>query len=520
MPIVGHEVRVDPDGCKIFEVELGPAALETTRAIRPRNSEDVEADVRAEPGLLRVRSLLRVSIVRVHQERGTEDVGAHHRKPVSVAVPVPRVAASTDGPPDPGVAEDRWHVGAIVQKAEGPGHVQLGIDVEIDLRIHLVTVERERGGHEIIASLPVKVVGGDEARDLPGNRIHPRRRNDVEAVRVRRGVAERVVRVAGEYLELRAARAIRVTGERIVNRIRRPLQIPPQHCRQRNRDRPVHVLVVADRLIADEVKDLVLLNRPSDGAAELVVTHLRLVAGVQRSIVEPHRPGFQVLVGEILEARSVKGIGSALGRHVDRGAAGEALLGVHAVGHDVHFLDRFERRDIGDDVRQLDVRGADAVDPRVVLIVAGPVDAELERARGVGRDGVRIDRRREPGQHPVDLLVVPAERHRQVGQVLRLEALVHLRGVRLQDRRFSADRDVVAHGADLEHHIDPRDGVDADRNFGLLERLEALLSGFEAVDAGRQIGEVVSAPFVGHCLANETSALIGGDHRGARHDGA
>ena len=63
--------------------------------------------------------------------------------------------------------------------------------------------------------------------------------------------------------------------------------------------------MVADGLVADEVERLVLLDRPADGPAELVVALLRLVAGVQRRVVEPHRPGFQMLVREIFEARSV-----------------------------------------------------------------------------------------------------------------------------------------------------------------------------------------------------------------------
>ena len=93
-----------------------------------------------------------------------------------------------------------------------------------------------------------------------------------------------------------------------------------------------------------------------------------------------------MLVGVMLERRSVDGVGSAPGLHVDGRPAGEALFRIHAVGDDVDLLDRLEGRDVGDHVRELDVGGADAVDARVVLIVARPVDRELERPRRVGGD--------------------------------------------------------------------------------------------------------------------------------------
>ena len=124
-----------------------------------------------------------------------------------------------------------------------------------------------------------------------------------------------------------------------------------------------------------------------------------------------------MLVREIFEPRSVNGIRSAARLHVDGRPAGEPLLRVKAVGDDVDFLNRLEGRDVGDDVRQLNVRGADAVNPRVVLIVARAVDREFQRSRRVARDRMRIGRRGETRQHAVDLLVVAAERNGQVRQL-------------------------------------------------------------------------------------------------------
>ena len=122
-------------------------------------------------------------------------------------------------------------------------------------------------------------------------------------------------------------------------------------------------------------------------------------------------------------------------------------------------------------------------------VVARPVDRELQRPRRVGGDRVRVGGRREAGQHPVHLLIVPAQRHGQVLQFRRDQARVHLGRVGLQLRRLGIDGDRVAHRADFERHVDARDAVDADGHFGLLERLEALLADLQTVDAGRQIAE-------------------------------
>src|SRR6478609_9014708 len=101
--------------------------------------------------------------------------------------------------------------------------------------------------------------------------------------------------------------------------------------------------MVPRALVADEEEGLVLRDRAAGGPAELVVAGLGLLAGVQRGVTEPHRPGLQVLVAEALETGSVECIGAALGPQVDRGSAGQPLLGAHAAGDDVDLLDRVER---------------------------------------------------------------------------------------------------------------------------------------------------------------------------------
>ena len=172
------------------------------------------------------------------------------------------------------------------------------------------------------------------------------------------------------------------------------------------------------------------------------------------------------------------------------------------------------------DVWQLDIGGADAVDPRVVLIVAGAVDRKFQRSCRVGRDRMRIGRRCKAGQHPVDLLIISAERHGQVRQLLAEQIRVHFGRFRLQRRCFGAHGDVVSHRADLHRHVDARHRVDVDRDLRLLERSEPLLRGLQAVGAGGQVDQVEVPDAVGHRLAFESGVVVGDEHRGAGHSGA
>src|SRR5207253_87628 len=131
-----------------------------------------------------------------------------------------------------------------------------------------------------------------------------------------------------------------------------------------------YVAVIGTAFIADKIEELVLLDRPADRAAKLVIYEhrfLRLTRG------NGFRPRFQVLVAVVFEGRTVYLIRTALDLHVDRSASGQALLRVEAAGDYVDFLDRLERRNIGNDVRQLHGSGAHAVDACIVLIVAGAV---------------------------------------------------------------------------------------------------------------------------------------------------
>ena len=274
--------------------------------------------------------------------------------------------------------------------------------------------------------------------------------------------------------------------------------------------------MIARPFVTRKIKDLVLFDRPADGAAVLVVDQLRFVAGIQGGIVEHHGPRLQVLVGVIFKRRSMHLVRSALGLDVDGGATRQALLGVETVRDNVDLLDRFEGRDVGDHMRELDMRGTDAVDARVVLVVACSIDRELQRPRRVGRDRVRIRRRRDAGQQSKNLLVVPAQRHRKILQFIGGDRNVHLRRVCLQGRRLRRHRDRFVRCADLQGNIHSRHVVEADGNVRLVEGLEARLADVQVVGPGRKVGKPVTTRLIGDGLASQVGSLVGNGDGGPR----
>ena len=94
---------------------------------------------------------------------------------------------------------------------------------------------------------------------------------------------------------------------------------------------------------------------------------------------------------------------------------------------------------------------------------------------------------------------------------------MHFGGFRLEAWRLGLHRDGVANGADLERDVDARRAVDRDGDLGLLERLESLLAGFEAVDAGREVADIEMAGLIREGLAFLIRVLVGDHDGGAGH---
>ena len=111
-----------------------------------------------------------------------------------------------------------------------------------------------------------------------------------------------------------------------------------------------------------EEEQLVLLDRPAERAAELVLDVLGDFRPDEEVVPRPQRA-----VGVEPVAGAMEGVGARLDRDAHGGAARHALLGVEAVGDDVDGLHRFGRRHVGHDVRQPGVAHRRAVEPRVVV---------------------------------------------------------------------------------------------------------------------------------------------------------
>ena len=183
-----------------------------------------------------------------------------------------------------------------------------------------------------------------------------------------------------------------------------------------------------------EEEQLVLLDRPADGAAEVVV-----VDGGHRGLEEV--AGVEIAVLHELVEGAVELVGSRLQDHVsDRAGAASQIHGVVA-GGDVHRLNRFERRD-----QDLQQAGAlvvvDAFDLVVIRHARGPVDFGLQRVRGVKELGVLLRWRRRAGhQGQQGLIIAVADQNRQLRHYHRVDIAAGVGAVRLQLRWRAGDLD-------------------------------------------------------------------------------
>ena len=282
-----------------------------------------------------------------------------------------------------------------------------------------------------------------------------------------------------------AAAAVGRAGERVVDRRRRGREIAAPHRRRGHRAEARGDLLVVGALVAAEEERRVADDRPADRAAELVLPRLRLgVAGRQEI-----RPRLQPLVVVIAEGRAVQLVAAALDAHVRRHAAGQAVVGVEAAGDDADRLDRLERRDVGGHVRQPQVVRDRAFDADGVGVLGGAAGAEDQAAGGVDRDRVHVLRRRHARDHHEQVLVVAADRHRQVRELLRRDLRAHVGAIGLQDLPLGADGDRVGERADDEHRADARHVVLRDGDAGGDRFLEAGQAHRDGEGAGRHGGE-------------------------------
>ena len=188
--------------------------------------------------------------------------------------------------------------------------------------------------------------------------------------------------------------------------------------------------------MAAEEKQLVFQYWPAKRTSPLVLIELGLLGiGIE------HIPRLEGAVTVVFEERPVEVVGAGFREHVDGRASSHACLGVHAVGHDVDGLDRFERRAVGDEARKPDERVAGAVDPGIVSLVALPADGSRQRLLRIGGQGMGGRGRRDAGHESQQCRVVPYAGHRQVVDLLRVDLAANLRPIGLKRHRRGGNGD-------------------------------------------------------------------------------
>src|SRR5690349_5551681 len=97
---------------------------------------------------------------------------------------VPWIAAATNRTTHQFISKNRWDTGLVVEDAKCTHQIELGRDVEVDLRIHLVAVEGKRCRDVVVVPRTRQVRIRNERRHLARDRIHSGSRKDVPTLRV------------------------------------------------------------------------------------------------------------------------------------------------------------------------------------------------------------------------------------------------------------------------------------------------------------------------------------------------
>ena len=193
------------------------------------------------------------------------------------------------------------------------------------------------------------------------------------------------------------------------------------------------------------------------------------------------------------EQRAAELVGPALHLEVDRRAAGQPLIGVEAARHDADGFDRLEPGHVRRHVRQPDVRRRRPFDAHGVRVPRRAVHVELQRARRVGGDRVRVRRRREAWNGDEEVLIVAVRRHGQLFERSRGQLRLDLGAIRLQRGGLRAHVDRLARGVDLQLRVDAHDVADAERDVAAGDRLESAQADGHGVGAARQRGKTVDS---------------------------
>ena len=397
----------------------------------------------------------------------------------------------------------------LVGGAEVVGVGLVGLVVEIEARdgVRVAQLVRHLGRVELLELVldqrRARVVGrAVRALDVGERQVLQHRRG-------RRVDAAGRDPVAGERL---AGQRI-VDGHERAGGVGRLREVAGAFERRRHRDAGVARLDVVVALGREPEERAVAEHRPADGAAAEVVRAVRLAEpGLLAEVVvglAPDRAGLH-------EAGAVQAVGAGPQRRVEHAAAGAAHLGIVGVDLHLHVLERLDARVGGGAVAQ--VGDGDAVE-RVVVATAGA--AAERQQRGVGLVLLAVELGVAGGDH---------RRHRRADQeggasggrqrlhVGLVEDRADRRVRSLDPGRLAGDVHRLLEAADLELHVQRQELLRADLHAALGHGLEARHRDLDAVQARREVRQVVLASRVGHRRSRDVGLLVDRRHFGARHD--
>ncbi len=268
-------------------------------------------------------------------------------------------------------------------------------------------------------------------------------------------------------------------------------------------------LVAPVPLVGHEEVGLVLLDRPAQGAAELLLAEVRLRR--VRLLLEVG-PGVQALVAGEEERAAVELVRPALGDHVDDAAHRAAVLRAVALGGDLVLLDGV--------VAELLEEPAN--DP---VVVVAAVHVDDHRAAGgatvadpahLGLGGVVVVRGTRAGDEQREVLELPPVEGDVLDHLLR-DHLADVGSGRLNQRRLAHDLDGLGDRSHLHGEVDGHGVADPDLHSLRDLRREAGQRRGHVVGAGREGGNAVGAGRADDRGAGEAGGGALGGHRRPGH---
>ena len=280
----------------------------------------------------------------------------------------------------------------------------------------------------------------------------------------------------------------------------------------RHGEEPRHIDFAIGPLVAGEEEQLVPEYRPTKRAAPLILHELGLVGvGIE------HVPRLERAVDVVLEESAVEVVRARFREHVDGCASSHAGLGVHAVGHDVDGLDRFQRRTVGHETRKPDERVAGAVNPGVVSLVGLSADRRHLRLLGIGGKRMGGSRRRHAGHERQQGRVVPDAGHRQVVDLLRVDLAANLRPIGLKRNRRGCYGHRLREGRQRQLRVGAGHRVRRDLHARGGDRRERVRANRHIVGPRLQVRKKEASTLVRFGLARQAGAGMLGAYRGSDH---